>query len=499
MPMIDLSEWQPPSCLDEREVQAWPRGVFPGPFERFSSELARSTETPLELATLMMLATVATVAHGHFVVRAKEDYSEPVNLWTCVAMPPGSRKSAVQGACTAPLAAWEREQRDFIVPKRQLCESMNQSIEARLKALRNKAANADEETFGTLTREIAKIEEEIEAVPSIPQLWTSDITPENLSVVMLEQEERMSILSDEGGILDILAGRYSGGVPNLDLVLKAHSGTGCRVNRGSRPPVFLERPCLTMGLTPQPGVLEGMARNKAFRGRGLIARFLYALPASNLGYRTLDEPSMDMGVSTSYQEAILSIIELSERLHPAGTDAQILGVSPAAYEHWHGFSRIVELRMREDGLYDQIKDWAGKLPGAVIRVAGLLHVMKSFDGQWREQMIDLDTMKSAVDIGLFLQSHALAVFDLMGGDPHRLGAGKVLRWLERERQQRFTRRECHYALKSYFKKVDDLKPCLEVLEEHGYIRARDSVAVAHRPSLAFDVNPHLYAAEEEED
>ena len=38
MPMIDPSDWQPPVPFDEREVKPWPRGVFPGPFEDFSSE-----------------------------------------------------------------------------------------------------------------------------------------------------------------------------------------------------------------------------------------------------------------------------------------------------------------------------------------------------------------------------------------------------------------------------------------------------------------------------
>ena len=39
----------------------------------------------------------------------------------------------------------------------------------------------------------------------MPQLWTSDVTPENLGVIMAENDDRMAILSDEGGIFDILA------------------------------------------------------------------------------------------------------------------------------------------------------------------------------------------------------------------------------------------------------------------------------------------------------
>jgi hypothetical protein len=43
----------------------------------------------------------------------------------------------------------------------------------------------------------------------------------------------------------------------------------------------VQRPCLTIGLTVQPEILQGLAGRPGFRGRGLLARFLYSLPASD--------------------------------------------------------------------------------------------------------------------------------------------------------------------------------------------------------------------------
>jgi len=79
--------------------------------------------------------------------------------------------------------------------------------------------------------------------------------------------ERLAILSDEGGFFDILA------------------GAPVRVDRKSGEPIFLTNPLLTIGLSPQPAVLSGLAEIPVFRGRGLLARFLFGLPPSNLGYR----------------------------------------------------------------------------------------------------------------------------------------------------------------------------------------------------------------------
>jgi len=94
-------------------------------------------------------------------------------------------------------------------------------------------------------------------------------------------------LSSEGGLFDTLAGRYSKGVPNLDLFLKAHAGESDRVDRLSRESVSIQCARLTIGLSPQPDVLSGLVDQPGFMGRGLFARFLYLLPASNVGYRTL--------------------------------------------------------------------------------------------------------------------------------------------------------------------------------------------------------------------
>ena len=121
---------------------------------------------------------------------------------------------------------------------------------------------------------------------------------------MADNDEKMSVLSDEGGIFDILAGRYNGGIPNLDLFLQSHSGSSVRVDRGSRKTVHMESPALTMGLSPQPEVLKSLTSKNGFRGRGLLARFLYALPESRLGFRLLDCDPVPDNVLHEYKNGI---------------------------------------------------------------------------------------------------------------------------------------------------------------------------------------------------
>ena len=143
-------------------------------------------------------------------------------------------------------------------------------------------------------------------VPEIPRLVADDVTPEAVASLLAEQTGRIAVISAEGGVFDIIAGRYNGNIPNMDVWLKGHSGDMIRVDRKGRPPEYIRKPALTLGLMIQPEVLKSIAAQRAFRGRGLIARFLYALPVSQVGYRKTGAPPLSETVRTAYDADIRS-------------------------------------------------------------------------------------------------------------------------------------------------------------------------------------------------
>jgi len=131
------TDWQAPVSLTTASLPPWPDDVFPDSVQKFVSGLAESTETPLELPALLVLASLAAAAQGKYRVRVKHDYFEPVNIWTCAALPPASRKTAVQNAATAPLTAWEKLQREIAEPLIKAAQSECASIAEQVKGLRN--------------------------------------------------------------------------------------------------------------------------------------------------------------------------------------------------------------------------------------------------------------------------------------------------------------------------------------------------------------------------
>ncbi|MBF0213605.1 MAG: DUF3987 domain-containing protein [Magnetococcales bacterium] len=489
-----VGAWHPPVPLDAAPLPEWPGNVFPPDLQAFVDELSRSTETPPELAAMVVLSVLATATQGKFQVCVKSGYVEPLSLWCIVALPPASRKTAIFQAATAPLTDWERRKRESLLPTIQKAESNSKTAIARISKLRTMAASKHGPDLDKLNGEILELEKKSLEIPKIPQVWSADVTPENLATLMADNHDRMAILTDEGGIFELMAGRYSNGVPNIDVFLQGHSGSPVRVNRGSRPPVFMHLPALSMGLTVQPDVIRGLCAKPGFRGRGLLGRFLYALPVSNIGHRNGDAPPMPNEIKTRYAEIITALLDIPT---PTGPDdgrpvAHILTMTDDALTKWQHFWGIVEKKMKDGGEFAAITDWAGKLSGAVARLAGCLHVSEHAMGRPWDHPITFATMAAAVRLGDTLAVHALAAFDLMGADPAIEDARIVLRWLKREGQSQFTFRDCHYAHKSRFRRTEELEPALAVLTERHFIRqVAQREKVSHRPSRTYDVNPEI--------
>lgn len=484
------SDWETPISLSDPKLPDFPLTALPPVLADFGKELAEFTETPVEFGAMLELAIVSTCVAKAYEIEIKPGYREPLNIWTCPALDSGNRKSAVHAECTHPLLEWQGEQTEAMAPKIREISSRRKSEEALIESLRRKLGKLIEGERDSALKEITDLEAQLTEVPKPLQLWSSDITPEKLGIVMHENRERMALLSDEGGVFDLMAGRYSGGIPNIDLILKAHAGSSERVDRGSRPPVHLQRPSLTIAISPQPSVLRSLAGTPSFRGRGLLARFLYACPRSLVGYRTGKGTPVSASTRNGYRELIRSL--LNSTFESDSWDLKplrILSLTPEALSHWASFSQELELKLREGAELFMLPDWAGKLPGAAARLAGLLHIVKYVHGSPADIPLEPDTMLSALEIADTLIPHALTIFRLMETDPEVENAKHVLRWIERGNLSHFSQREIHNALQRKFPRIEALKPALQILTERHYIRVAPREAVSHRPSVKYQVNP----------
>lgn len=486
-------DWEKPILFDDVKLPPFPENVFPKWVQEYVLGIRDFTETPLELSSMMALAVLSTCVARVLRIEIKPDYSEPLNLWLCPSLEPGNRKTEVVNKLTAPLTLWEKNELLRLTPEIRDTTSRRKSEDALINSLRNKLGGIkNPEERKTKIAEITDLEAKLTEIPGVPSLWTSDVTPERLGVLLYENNERFALLSDEGGIFDLMGGRYSSGVPNLDLFLKAHSGSPDRTDRMSRK-VMLDHPALTIGISPQPSVLKGLAGTPAFRGRGLLARFLYVLPRSPVGERKGTSVPVTNLISQSYFDGISTLLRFQpKRDKNEKIPYQTLTLAPEAFECWQRFWVETETKLDSNhGTLRGIKDWGAKLPGAAGRIAGVLHAAQHIGSSPWEIKVSRDTMLSALQIAETLSHHALAAFGIMGADLQIEDAKHVFRWICRERLAQFTKRDCHNALQSRFGRLSELEPALMVLKERHYVRLEPAQKVSHRPSVRYEVNPEL--------
>src|SRR5215213_1983969 len=338
--------WEPPIPIGAAgDVPGFPVEVLPGWLGEYVAAVATATQTPPDLAAMLALAVLATVAAGAVEVEPRPGWREPLCLFVAVGMDAGTRKSSVFTALTRPVADFERDQAAAALPS--ITETLTLRRIADQAAAHAEAAASkapiDQQEEGQ-AEAIARAAEAANLIVSpIPRWLVDDATPEALAG-LLATYGRIALLSPEGDVFDQMAGRYNQTAgPNLGVYLKGHAGDLLKVDRRGRPPEYVQRPCLTIGLTVQPEVLQGLASRPGFRGRGLLARFLYSLPSSLVGHRQPGAAPVPEPVADRYS---LELQALAASLTtPGSDDPTVLTLDPSAGELLLAFEHDLEPRL----------------------------------------------------------------------------------------------------------------------------------------------------------
>jgi putative DNA primase/helicase len=478
---VGFDDCPPPPILPE---------TLPGILRAFPQAVAEAIQVPYELALINALGAVAVAAQRKFKVVVKPGYAESINIYALCALPPGERKSSTVEACKRPLVEWQAAKRLEMRDAIRDAESERKTMEKAIEGRRNKAASCNDETRVDLIEEIKRMERELPEVPVSPRLLVDDATPEALASLLETQDERIGMLEAEGGFFDTLAGRYSSGVPNLDLILKAWGGEPAQVDRKGRDAIFLRNPHKTLVISPQPEIVQGMAAKPGFRGRGVVGRFLVLLPQSRLGGRDQDSTPVPATLAHSWSSTIFRLLDMPWATGPEGEKAAHgIGLTADALELWRRFASMVEAGLLPGGEFEYMTDWAGKFPGQAIRLAGLIHVATSPDPL---AAINRETMASALGLAAILADHAKAAYGLMGSDPAQECAKAILRWLVRDQVATFTARDALRSVRGRFPTMDKVNPGLAILEERGFIFGNPSdtrSGPGRKPSAIYTVNP----------
>ena len=474
--------WEEPIPLDNvRVTTRFPVECLPQILRDYAISVSESTATPVDMSAVASLSVIAGAVQGKYQVMGKSDYFEPLNLYTIIIAKPAERKSAIIRAMTKFLSEYEKTE-NFKIQTTMDKQTIDYNI--KLKQIAKIEEESKIEEAYRLKAECREIEQN--GINQL-RLIADDITPESLTSLLADNKGRLSIISSEGGVFDTLAGKYSN-IVSIDTVLKAHIGDTITVDRKGRNKEYIPNPTLTILLTVQENVLEGLISNGVFRGRGLTGRFLYCQPISNLGTRKFDTPPISKQVEDNYKKLLFKLLDI-----PFGDTFKILTLSDNAYKLLKDFFNWVEPQLVDE--LENMSDWAGKLVGTNLRIAGILHCA-DYDYLMNNTVISGDTMKKAIKISKYFLEHAKSAYQLMGADKVIQEARYIISQLLEQNKEILKRCEIHRCCRGKFQKAENMQPALDLLIDYNYLyeeEQKKEVPKSGRPSdTRYILNPFYF-------
>jgi DNA polymerase-1 len=493
-----VEEWPAPVPLSAApDTPEYPVDVLPPWLREWAEATSVELQVPVDLPAGLGVGLVGGGVARKVVVRPRPGFTEPVNTFVMASMPPGERKTQTFKKATGPVLELERELIEAAWPVIQEAESEQRIAEKRVKHLEDKLAKADDPAVVDQLREELKTAREkflAAEVPSTPLLYTEDDTPESLKHDLICQDGRLMVATTEARCLENIT--LFSDRPNFDVYLKGHAGDEMRTGRISRGRESITDPALTCLLAPQPAVMQGLAENTILRGRGFLARWFYLLPRSRVGFRVVACPAVPAAVQARYHHLIRSAWQIGYAKDEFGNPVPtVLVFDDEAEAAFADFERWVEPQLAPGRPLAALAGWGNKLNGHRAWIAAALHIADALGvGEDWSGAIGVGAVGRAVRLCKdYYIPHAIAAFDLMGANATLTGARRVWKWVADNRLTAFSKRDGFVGNRAGFETVDELQPCLDLLERHYLIRPRQAqqrTGPGRKPSPVYEVNPH---------
>jgi hypothetical protein len=439
---------------------------------QFATNLAAAFQVPVDLPAMQMLGALATALGPRVVLRVKKDWAESVCLYLLPVADSGERKSPIETAVWTPLYEFEGEERKRREPARRKALQRLELLRKRLDAANTAAVRAaDPLEVEVLELEAHRAQEalDIHVVPPRFGIFMQDATPEAIATRLCETGF-VAAVSSEGGLMDNLAGRYSkSSEPNLDALLHGYNRGRIIIDRKSQGHLECPAAVVNLCLSVQPDVLRFCSNKPGFRARGMMARFLYALPRSRVGRRPVgQEAQVDPTLAAQWRSLLLEVAEKVGFVEDGETLE--LRLSDEARRLLVEYQKALEPRLDPDwGDLAGTGTWRGKLAGQLCRVAAVLHFGR-FRAQALQHAVDGHSMGAALALSPYFEAHALRAFGEMDSTGTLALARDIARLLPRL-GQRITRRDVHQRLKSRAGLLPEhLDRPLQHLAEAGWLK-----------------------------
>jgi len=373
-PSDSLSRWS----LDMS--RAYPSGAHYVFLNNLIEELFRNVQAPYALIGLSVLSTVSMALQALYDVRLPSGHVCPVSLFTAGIAESGERKSTLERLLARPIHAFDEK----LYAQHELD-----------KASYKQALSDWKEAGRLLARAVDKLppgdEREKLTLKQIEHVRKQPITPRRRRIV-LESVSTASFMEAVDGDGESVAfhtpegGTFlNGGAMDLmETLNKGWDGANLTYDRAHKRNLFARRPRVSISMMVQEAVLLDSIskRGNLFRHSGHAARYLFANPPSTQGSRMQFSLEHDWSCLAEFHRRLQQFLDQLEAKRDRGDfEREVLTFSEDATQLYKDKANEIEMLIRPDGAWFEIRDFASKALEHAGRVSGLLHKFCNQEGQ----------------------------------------------------------------------------------------------------------------------
>jgi hypothetical protein len=480
-------DWTDPLPMTAGCAIPFPVDALPKEMAAAVDEVSRAVLVDPAIPAVAFLGVLSGLVGAQTTVVIHDAWSEPANLYLAVVAETGAGKTPG----TKP--AWEvlNSIQDFEVKmadqEKSQANALLPIVKTSLKNLQkdvNQNANgqptaAQRSALISLTDQVRDLTDKARRDR---RLRADDVTPEQMAVMMSQNNERLILVSDEGSVFHHMLGMYSSN-PNVDLFLKSWDRTEYSTNRkggggSEKTDIILGRPTLTVAAFVQPTTIARFAekRHEYLSERGVLGRVLFAWPQDRTGTRIMS--SKNPG---AYHHVGIWGEEVRRRYFDGPQTLVMSNEARDTFIQWHN---EIERGLTLPQVYGDVRSFAIKYRASVARIAGLFARM---DGN---ALVEDTHVQRAIRLGEYFIAHAQAVVESWVVTE----IGKARKLLGRLKPGEFV--SVRDAGRASRLNAKDIVAALEVLDMHGYVRPSDPEVGYGTPgrsvgkaSPIFEVNP----------
>ena len=451
--------WRQPLELgQELDAARFPLGVIPEALHPFLHDAAEATNCPIDIVALPLLALAGGAIGARRGLEIKEGWTVWPCIWAVTVCEPGNAKSTALDLCAEP---FKEEQVNLLTTF--LTEKKDWELKAR-----------------------SMKEEALPPTPTLASKYCEDVTREQVAQMLYDNPMGLPLIRDEilGWLSSMDEYKQGGRGGDRQFYLEIfNSPPSKKVDRRNRPePLILTRPVLPITGGLQPDKLPRL-RGQSGIVDGWLDRFLFAFPEPR---PPIGENWLGVGhkAKKPWHDAVQCFWSLPTGYRGDRPEGKVVTFTETGRQAWERFTHFLVRQYKREDLGPVIRNTLAKLKTYGGRLALIVHFLRWAAGEVKCECVDGESMKRATKLVAYFLSHIIKVHGALESDPRVGDARRVLRCLERRREElkEFSQAELHQYTRRYFRSAALLRAPLRLLEEYGYL-------TSHYPELGSRPGP----------